>query len=73
MATIIEIEKLALDLPEQQRATLAASLLQSLPGVLTDEDEGIAEAVRRDAEINANPDQSISLAQLDAHIKDRRG
>jgi len=49
MATIIEIEKLALDLPEQQRATLAASLLQSLPGVLTDEDEGIAEAVRRDA------------------------
>ena len=53
MATIVEVEKLALDLPEQQRATLAASLLESLPAVLSDEDEGIAEALRRDAEIEA--------------------
>jgi len=49
MATIIEIEKLALTLPEQQRATLAANLLESLPGVLSDEDEGIAEALGREA------------------------
>jgi len=28
MATVIEIEKLALDLPERDRATLAASLLE---------------------------------------------
>jgi hypothetical protein len=72
MATIIDIEKLALDLPEQQRATLAASLLESLPGILSDEDEGIAEALRRDAEINANSDQPISLAQLDSHIRNQR-
>ena len=73
MATIVEVEKLALDLPEQQRATLAASLLESLPAVLSDEDEGIAEALRRDAEIEAGSDQSISLAQLDSHIESRRG
>jgi hypothetical protein len=73
MATDVDIEKLALDLPEQQRATLAASLLESLPGILSDEDEGTAEALRRDAKINANSDRSISLAQLDTHIQERRG
>lgn len=44
MATIAEIEKLALDLPVTQRAILAAHLLGSLPPVLHDDDEGIGEA-----------------------------
>jgi putative addiction module component (TIGR02574 family) len=73
MATIVEVKKLALDLPEKERAALAANLLESLPGVLWDEDEGVAEALRRDAEIDANPEQTISLAQLDSHIQNRRG
>lgn len=72
MSTAIEIEKLALNLPEKERAMLAANLLESLPGVLSDEDEGVAEALRRDAQIDASPDQAISLAQLDAQIKSRR-
>ena len=72
MATIVEVEKLALDLPEQQRATLAANLLKSLPANLSDDDEGIAEALRRDAELDANPDQAISLAQLGSHNQGRR-
>ncbi|HVQ37859.1 MAG TPA: addiction module protein [Pyrinomonadaceae bacterium] len=72
MATILEIEKLALNLPEQERATLAASLLDSLPGVLSDEDEGVAEALRRDAEMDKNPDQAITLAQLDSQIQTRQ-
>jgi hypothetical protein len=74
MSTVPDIEKLALDLPEQQRATLAASLLDSLPAVLSDDDEGIAEALRRDTEMNTKSDQSMSLAELDSHIiKERRG
>ena len=73
MATIVEIEKLALTLPERERAILAANLLESLPCVLSDEDEGVAEALSRDAEIDANPDQAISLAQLDAQIRRQRG
>jgi len=72
MASIIEIEKLALKLSEQERATLAANLLDSLPGVLSDEDEGVAEALRRDAEIDADPNQAMSLAQLDSEIQSRR-
>ena len=35
MATIAEVEKLALDLPETERAALAAHLLGSLRSVLT--------------------------------------
>ncbi len=72
MSTIIEIEKLALDLPERQRATLAANLLQSLPAILSDEDAGIAEALRRDAELDAEPNQAISFAELDSQIQSRR-
>jgi hypothetical protein len=70
MATIIEIKKLALDLSERQRATLAANLLESLPAILSDADEGVAEALRRDAELDADSDQAISMAQLDSHIQD---
>ncbi len=73
MSTILEIEKLALDLPERQRATLAANLLDSLPPVLSEEDEGIAEALRRDSELDSNLDQAISIAQLDSQIQNRRG
>ena len=73
MATMIEIEQLALTLPEEQRAILAANLLDSLTDVLSDNDEGVAEALLRDADLNANPTQAISLSQLDDEIKSRRG
>jgi putative addiction module component (TIGR02574 family) len=72
MATIAEIERLALNLPESQRAILAAHLLGSLPSVLHDEDEGIAEALRRDAEFEANPSMGISLEELDQEVRRRR-
>ena len=65
MATRAEVEKLALDLPETERAVLAAHLLGSLPSVLHDEDEGIAEALRRDAEFGANPSLGMTLEELD--------
>ena len=72
MATIIEIEKLALNLSANERAVLAAHLLGSLPPVLHDKDEGIAEALRRDAQLEANPSTSLSLEQLDQKIARRR-
>ena len=68
MATIAEVEKLAFDLPESQRALLAAHLLRSLPAVLHDEDEGIAEALRRDAGFDSDPAFGMSLEQLDRHF-----
>ncbi len=72
MATIFEIEKLALDLSERDRATLAANLLASLPPILDDDDEGIAEALRRDAELDADPSQAISESEFEAYFRNRR-
>ncbi len=72
MATVAEIEKLALALPETQRAMLAAHLLGSLPPVLHDDDEGIGEALRRDTELEADSASGISLEELDQQIKLRR-
>ncbi len=72
MPTLTEIEKLASGLPDAERAALAAHLLGSLPAVLEDEDEGVTEALRRDAELDANPDIGISLQQLDEQVRSRR-
>ena len=71
VATITDVEKLALGLPENQRAVLAAHLLGSLPPVLHDEDEGIAEALRRDAELYADASSAIPLTELDQRIERR--
>ena len=72
MATITEVEKLALELPDRDKALLAVHLIRSLPSVLHDEDDGMAEALRRDADLDVNPCSGMSLEQLDEQIKRRR-
>jgi hypothetical protein len=72
MATIAEVEKLALSLREKQRAILAAQLLGSLPPVLHDDDEGMSEAARRDAELESDLSLAISLTELHERIRRRR-
>lgn len=62
----------ALRLPEKERATLASRLLQSLPPVAFDDDEGVGEALRRDAELDADPAQAMTLREMDSRIKRRR-
>jgi hypothetical protein len=48
MVTVTDVEKVALDLSIPDRLVLISHLLQSLPPVLNDEDEGVAEARCRD-------------------------
>ncbi len=72
MSNIAELERLALDLSESDRALLAAHLLRSLPPMLLDEDEGVAEALRRDAEFETQTDFGLSLRELDERIAGRR-
>lgn len=72
MLLVNEIEKLALELPEADRAVLASALLESLSPVLDDEDEGVTEALRRDVEFEADPSLGLSLEQLDQQITQRR-
>jgi putative addiction module component (TIGR02574 family) len=64
-----QIASEALRLPEKERASLASRLLQSLPPVAFDDDEGVAEALRRDAELDADPTQAMTLRDLDRHTK----
>ena len=72
MITPEEVEKLALELPEEQRAALAAHILDSLPPLLSEEDEGIAEALRRDAEMSSDPTIGIPLQDFDRRIRQRK-
>ncbi len=72
MATLETVERLALELPEQDRATLAAHMLGSLPALHSEADGGIAEADRRDLEMDADPAASVSLEDFDLQIRRRR-
>lgn len=60
MVTLAEIETLVFKLPEADRARLAAGLLDSLPGVLVEDDEGLAEALRRAEEMDRDPSACLT-------------
>jgi hypothetical protein len=70
--SVEQIAAEALCLPEKERAGLASRLLRSLPPVAFDDDDGVAEALRRDAELDADPTQAMSLRDMDSHIQQRR-
>ena len=72
MATVNELERLALDLSETDRASLASALLNSLSPILHDDDDGVAEALRRDAELDAHPESAMTAEELDRKIASRR-
>ncbi len=72
MATLTEVESLAFKLSEQQRAMLAARILDTLPPALVDLDDGIAEALRRDTEMDSDPSIGINLEQFDRQFAQRR-
>lgn len=67
-----DIEKLAFGLSEKQRAQLAGSLLRSLPSPGWDDDnDGLAVALRRDREMDENPEIAMSLEELDQLMAER--
>ncbi|BCU76080.1 addiction module protein [Luteolibacter sp. LG18] len=59
-----EIQRHAMELPDTDRAELAAELLNSLPRVLADDDEGIAEARRRAKELDQDPSVGCSWQEI---------
>lgn len=62
--SISEIRTSALGLPDSDRAALAAELLISLPAVLFDGDDGVAEAMRRSRELDENPSMGCSWEEI---------
>ena len=59
-----EIQRRAHALLESERASLAAGLLASLPPVLVEEDDGVAEAMRRSREMDADPSLACSWDEI---------
>ena len=68
MTAIQEIEARLPSLTAKERADLATRLLSSLPSIIEDEDEGVAEALRREADATANPGSVLTLDQFASGI-----
>lgn len=66
MVNFSDIEAQAMKLTVSERAMLASNLLHSLPPAFDDDDDddGVAEALRREAEMDADPSMCISLDEL---------
>jgi putative addiction module component (TIGR02574 family) len=71
MSVITEAEKLALSLPEQERARLADRLIASLPPDFIDQDE-IDEALRRSREMDEDPSKVVTHEEFFKFFEDRR-
>ncbi len=64
----MEIQQGALSLPEDQRASLVAALMNSLPMVLADVDDGSMEAKRRLAELKRDPSAGRTWDQIKSEL-----
>ena len=65
---VVEIKQNALDLPEDQRASLITELIGTLPAVLSDFDDGSEEAHRRLNELKSDPSVGRTWAQIKAEL-----
>jgi hypothetical protein len=73
--TLAELEALALELDVAERARLAATILESLDDLSEGEAERLwtAEAVRRDAEMDADPARGRPAADVSTDARKRIG
>jgi putative addiction module component (TIGR02574 family) len=73
MSVVSEAETIeqALKLSDASRAQLAEKLIASLPAPFVDEDEDwVEEALRRDREMDENPDSVMSEEEFFASLRD---
>jgi hypothetical protein len=69
MQTLADIEREAMRLPDRDRACLASRLLESRPAVLSDDDDGLAEAIRCSAEMDKDPGAARTLEEVGRSAK----
>ena len=62
--SVNDLQAAVMRLPEDQRARLAGDLLASLPAILVDDDDGLAEAGRRSQELDENPEAGCSWDEI---------
>lgn len=73
MPTLLDLEPQVMTLSPHDRASLASTLLSSLPPVLHDDDDGVAEALRREAEAEHDPSVVLSMEEFQRGIAAMRG
>ena len=66
--TLESLEIEAMRLTDAERGALANYLLRSLPGVLHEEEDGIAEAMRRDMELDRDSSAGMTLEEFRSAI-----
>ena len=71
MSVIAEVEERALSLTAKERGELITKLLRSLPEFPSDEDDGVAEALKRREQLRQHPEIAISLEELDKRMQER--
>jgi putative addiction module component (TIGR02574 family) len=71
MPTFEEVEALALALSEGEREILIDHLIHSLPGEDYVDPEELAEAKRRDAEMDADPSACLSWEEFQDKMRQR--
>ncbi len=73
MSVIADVEELALSLPVSDRGKLAEKLIRSLPSPdWDDDDDGIEEALRRDREMDENPEGVLTHEEFMAGLAEFR-
>lgn len=72
MTLLQEVANKAGLLPESERAALVTQLLATLPPVLAEADDGVAEALRRDAELDSDSSAGMSDEAFRAAIASAR-
>ncbi len=74
MSVVTDVEKLALELSDSERAKLAEKLIRSLPGpfIEDDDDDDIEEAIRRSREMDENPEMSLTEEEFFASFEKYR-
>jgi putative addiction module component (TIGR02574 family) len=71
MSVIAEVEELALNLSVSDRARLAEKLISSLPSPFVEEDDNwVEEALRRDREMDENPQSVMTHEEFFTSLRD---
>ena len=71
MSVIAEAEELALSLSESDRAKLAEKIIASLPSPFVEEDDNwVEEALRRDREMDENPESVMTHEEFFTSLRD---
>ena len=71
MSVITEVEEMAFKLSDSERGQLADKLIASLPSPFArEDDEWVEEAMRRDREMDENPESVMTHEEFFASLKD---